>query len=204
MSNYNDDCRFTVDCHILPQITGALPSSFINIDNIPIPSGISLADPSFNTPSAIDILVEAEILRSILRNNSIDLGKNQPKLYETKLGWLVSGFVARHKPHSSSFVCNFINEGANPVLHRFPKLNTIAAKHFLSPEERTCKQRSQKRTRHKDDGRFVVSMPLKKEPSVLDDSIQKTKCRFISLECKFPRTPVFINRCVQTCENLNA
>ncbi|KAF9811232.1 hypothetical protein SFRURICE_002601 [Spodoptera frugiperda] len=53
--------------------------------------GISLADPSFNTPSAVDILLGADIFWSVLCNNSIDLGKNQPKLYETKLGWLVSG-----------------------------------------------------------------------------------------------------------------
>ncbi|KAJ8710890.1 hypothetical protein PYW08_009405 [Mythimna loreyi] len=204
MSNYNDDCTFTVDCHILPKITGALPSSFINIEHLSIPSGISLADPSFNIPSAIDILVGAEIFWTILRNNSIDLGKNQPKLYETKLGWLVSGFVAHHKPHSSSFVCHFINEGANPVLHRFPNIKTIAATHSLSSEERTCKHRSQKRTRRKDDGRFVVTMPLKKDPSVLGDSFRKTKCRFMSPECTSPRTPVFINRCVPKCGNLNA
>ncbi|KAF9798310.1 hypothetical protein SFRURICE_012907 [Spodoptera frugiperda] len=102
VSNYDDDCRFTVDCHILPQITTALPSSYINISNIPLPLGISLADPTFNIPSAIDILVGAEVFWSVLCNNSIDLGKNQPKLYETKLGWLVSGYVARHKSHSSS------------------------------------------------------------------------------------------------------
>ncbi|KAF9823412.1 hypothetical protein SFRURICE_006625 [Spodoptera frugiperda] len=101
ISNYDEKYRLPVDCHILPHVTKVLPSSFINIDNITLPSGISLADPSFNTPSAVDILLGADIFWSVLCNNSIDLGKNQPKLYETKLGWLVSGYVARHKSHTS-------------------------------------------------------------------------------------------------------
>lgn len=197
MSHYDDDCKLSIDCHILPQITRALPSSFINIDNIPIPLGISLADPTFNIPSAIDILVGAEIFWSVLCNNSIDLGKNQPKLYETKLGWLVSGYVACHKSHSSSPVCNFLNENADPDLSRFWELDTIAAKHSLSPEERACEESFKKHTTRKDDGRFVVTMPLKKDPSVLGDSFSKAKCRFMSLERKFLRDPAFKSRYVE-------
>lgn len=189
ISNYDEKYRLPVDCHILPHVTKVLPSSFINIDNITLPSGISLADPSFNTPSAVDIL-----FWSVLCNNSIDLGKNQPKLYETKLGWLVSGYVARHKSHTSPLVCNFLSEKADPDLARFWELDSVATTHALSPEEQACEQSFIKNTFRKDDGRFVVVMPLKKDPSVLGDSYQKAKCRFLSLERKFQRDPVFKNR----------
>lgn len=37
-------------------------------------------------------------------------------------------------------------------------------------------------------------MPLKKDPSVLGDSFQKAKCRFLSLERKFDRDPTFKHR----------
>ncbi|XP_045448243.1 uncharacterized protein LOC123656620 [Melitaea cinxia] len=87
-SLYNDYSA-TIECHILPQITEALPSSFINIKDIPIPSELNLADSSFNKPATIDILVGADVFWSVLGKNSIDLGKHLPKLYETKLGWLV-------------------------------------------------------------------------------------------------------------------
>lgn len=193
----HNDYIFTVDCLILPNITKSLPSSYINIDHIPLPMGISLADPSFNEPSAIDILVGADVFWSVLCNNSIDLGKNQPKLYETKLGWLVSGYVARLKSPSSSPVCHFVSQEPNPDLTRFWELDTVAAKHSLSPEERACEQNFLENTTRKEDGRFVVTMPLKEEPSVLGDSFQRAKCRFLSLERKFMREPLFRDRYIE-------
>ncbi|XP_039763613.1 uncharacterized protein LOC120636270 [Pararge aegeria] len=194
MKSYYNNYSLTVDCFILPQITQALPSSYFEVSNIPLPIGISLADPSFNVPAVIDILVGAEVFWSVLCSNSIYLGKNQPKLYETKLGWLVSGYVARLKAPSSSLFCNFINEKANPDLTRFWELDSVAAEHSLSPEERACEQSFLENTTRKKDGRFVVTMPLKEHPSVLGDSFYKAKCRFLSLERKFLREPVFKDR----------
>ncbi|KAL0841162.1 hypothetical protein ABMA28_014908 [Loxostege sticticalis] len=187
----HDDFKFTVDCLILPEITKCLPSSFINIESIPLPKGIQLADPTFNIPSVIDILVGAEVFWSVLGNNQINLGKNQPKLYETKLGWLVSGHVARLQHSFQNPVCNFLNEESNPDLTRFWELDTVAAKHSLSPEERACEQSFLLNTTRKEDGRFVVTMPLKEDPSVLGDSFQQAKCRFLSLERRFNRDPDF-------------
>ncbi|KAL0829475.1 hypothetical protein ABMA28_004237 [Loxostege sticticalis] len=187
----HDDFKFTVDCLILPEITKCLPSSFINIESIPLPKGIQLADPTFNIPSVIDILVGAEVFWSVLGNNQINLGKNQPKLYETKLGWLVSGHVARLQHSFQNPVCNFLNEKPNPDLTRFWELDTVAAKHSLSPEERACEQSFLLNTTRKEDGRFVVTMPLKEDPSVLGDSFQQAKCRFLSLERRFNRDPGF-------------
>ncbi|XP_050359649.1 uncharacterized protein LOC126779579 isoform X1 [Nymphalis io] len=84
-------CAYTVDieCHILPEITKVLPSSFVHINHVSIPSGLKLADPNFNVPSAVDILVGAEVFWKVLSKNYIDLGKNLPKLHETRFGWLV-------------------------------------------------------------------------------------------------------------------
>lgn len=176
-SLYND-YKEKINCHILPQLTKTLPSSFININDFPIPSGLCLADSSFNEPSTIDILVGAHIFWSVLGKNSIDLGKNLPKLYETKLGWLVSGYVARSNQCNSSSICNFLNQESNPDLSRFWDLDTIAAQYSLSPEERACEQHFLANTSRNNDGRFMVSMPLKKDPSVLGESYHKAKYRF--------------------------
>ncbi|XP_045540079.1 uncharacterized protein LOC123722413 [Papilio machaon] len=191
--SYHSDYRLTVDCLILPKITNALPSSFIHIENIPLPTGISLADPTFNEPSVVDILVGAEVFWSVLLNNRVDLGKNQPTLHETKLGWLVTGNVSRLKSPSSP-ICNLANEEPNPDLTRFWELDTVSAKHSLSPEERACEQSFVDNTTRKEDGTFVVTMPLKEDPSVLGDSYQMAKCRFLSLERKFHREPAFKDR----------
>lgn len=193
----HNDYSLTIDCLVLPHITQKLPSSFINIDDIPLPMGISLADPSFNVPSAIHILVGAEVFWSVLCNNSIDLGKNQPKLYETKFGWLVSGYVAHHKSTPLTSACHFLSEAANPDLSQFWELDNIAATHSLSPEERACEESFLKNTTRNSDGRFVVTMPLKEDPSVLGDSYHMAKNRFLSLERKFLREPNFKKKYIE-------
>lgn len=81
----NNLFKVNINCFILPEITKIMPTSLLNIKNISIPSDIQLADPTFYIPSAIDILVGAEIFWSILGNASINLGKNKPKISETKL-----------------------------------------------------------------------------------------------------------------------
>ncbi|XP_041984088.1 uncharacterized protein LOC121736771 [Aricia agestis] len=96
-------CNYQVDldCLILPTITKSLPSKLVDVSHISIPTGVQLADPNYNVPSAIDILVGAEVFWNVLCTNSINLGKKQPKLYETKLGWLVSGYIATQSNNKS-------------------------------------------------------------------------------------------------------
>ncbi|KAJ0169355.1 hypothetical protein K1T71_015239 [Dendrolimus kikuchii] len=62
-----------ITCYILPEITKYLPSTYIDIKTLHIPKGIHLADPNFNIPSEIDILVGAEVFWSILGTGIMDL-----------------------------------------------------------------------------------------------------------------------------------
>ncbi|KAI5641151.1 putative peptidase (DUF1758) domain-containing protein [Phthorimaea operculella] len=88
IESYYSDYSVNIDCKILPEITMVMPSSYIDFDHIPLPSGVQLADPSFNIPSVIDILVGAEVFWDVFTFSSMNLKKAQ--LYETKLGWIVS------------------------------------------------------------------------------------------------------------------
>ncbi|XP_037293857.1 uncharacterized protein LOC115451461 isoform X1 [Manduca sexta] len=186
------DYRVDLHCLILPEITKTLPSTFINIKQIALPSGIQLADQLFYKPAAIDILVGAEIFWNVLGSSSIDLGKNQPKLYETKLGWIVSGYVAR-PISSTTFKCNFSYTELSHDLTKFWEIDSVSTKHSLSTEERLCEQSFNSNTYRDDDGCFVVTMPLKNDPKVLGDSYEMAKYRFLSLERRFQRDPVFKN-----------
>ncbi|XP_037295468.1 uncharacterized protein LOC119189550 [Manduca sexta] len=184
-------CAYTVDieCHILPEITKVLPSSFVHVEHVPIPSGLKLADPNFNVPSVVDILVGAEIFWNVLGSNTIDLGKNLPRLFETKFGWLVSGSILNKYVISSTFFCNHSN--VTPDLAQFWELDTVSSKHSHSLEERICENLFYQNTVRNSDGRYVVTMPLKEDPINLGHSYEYAKNRFLSLERRFQRDPVF-------------
>lgn len=51
---------------VIEKITQNLPSDRINSVNIQIPNGISLADPQFNKPAKIDLLLGAKVFFDLL------------------------------------------------------------------------------------------------------------------------------------------
>ncbi|XP_062528624.1 uncharacterized protein LOC119628383 isoform X1 [Bombyx mori] len=191
--------NYTVDlgCLILPEVTKVLPSRFIPRTHVPLPSGLHLADPTFNIPSVVDILVGAEIFWQVLLHNTIDLGKNQPTLHETKLGWIVSGLVA-YSPRlqSQSHFCSLVKNDVNFNIERFWELDSVPSKHSLTNEENACEQHFLRNTYRNDDGRFVVSIPLKRDPQILGDSLQMAISQFLSLERRFQRDLGFKQRYV--------
>lgn len=186
IESFYGDYSFNIDCLILPEITKRLPSSLINIDHINIPTNIRLADPTFNIPSVIDILVGAEVFWSIIQCTHIDLGKNQPKLCESKLGWIVTGCISTKVSHNLKF-CNFTKADNTFDLSKFWELDKIPTKYSLTSEERACEESFNENTFRNSDGRFVVTIPLKANPDVLGDSFHIAKRRFLSLERRFER-----------------
>lgn len=58
-----------------------------------IPKDIELADPRFFESQPIEILLGMDIYGQLLCNGFIRLGKHQPVLINTFLGWTISGEI---------------------------------------------------------------------------------------------------------------
>lgn len=81
----------TIDFHVLPQITGSHPDTFINVNEWNILKELDLADPRFYQSNKIGILIGAELLFVLLRQEQYRLSSDLPILQNTQLGWVVSG-----------------------------------------------------------------------------------------------------------------
>ncbi|XP_050675189.1 uncharacterized protein LOC126972453 [Leptidea sinapis] len=192
------DYKFCVECYVLPQITKSVPSSNINIKSIRLPLNIKLADPSFHISAPIDILMGADVFWDVICSKSIDLGKHYPKLQQTKLGWLVSGTLNTNKNLSlknlnQSSNC-FFTQNDEALLTRFWELESVHSKYNLSLEEQACEKSFAENTRRDNNGRFIVTIPLKESPEVLDESYHTAKCRLLALERRFERDPILKER----------
>ncbi|XP_018367012.1 PREDICTED: uncharacterized protein LOC108763673 [Trachymyrmex cornetzi] len=75
-----------LDCIVLPQITQRLPQHYISKHNLSIPNHLKMADPSFNVPEHIDMLIGAELFWRLISAGQIQVSKNQPTLQKTLLG----------------------------------------------------------------------------------------------------------------------
>ena len=189
--------KMQIDCFVLPHVTTSLPLTYIDVRNLCIPTDVSLADPTFNIPSSIDILVGADVFWRVIGSRRIELGKNKLTLFETRLGWLISGTYCENtsKVHNKkvSSLCMF-GVGSQPDLSRFWELDTISTKHNHTKEEHLCKQSFIQNTKRNNCNRFTVTIPLKESPDALSDSYSMAKRRFLSLERRFIRDPSFKQR----------
>ncbi|XP_047994669.1 uncharacterized protein LOC125232886 [Leguminivora glycinivorella] len=196
MESRDGTFKTDIDCYILSKVTRPIPDQFLNVQEVPIPSGLCLADPSYYEPSSINLLVGAPVFWAVIGSGRIDLGKQNPLLAETKLGWLVVGSLhqpTRNKPHNP--VCFFLNDQQTGIdLSPFWELDTIPSKHNLTVDENTCEQIFTTTTKRDEEGRFVVTLPLKESPDVLGSSFELARRRFLSLERKFDRDPLFRDR----------
>lgn len=180
-----------VPCHVIPQITTNLPSVELNTSTLDLPLHIELADPSFFSPSKIDILLGADVFWEIVCNQQIRLGRNKPTLQESELGWLISGPTGVGLL-SHNRACHFTHN-IETSLSRFweiEELPSIDKKYFTKVEE-LCEGIFLKNVKRNEEGRFSVKIPLIESPEgALGDSYNIAKCRFLNLEKKFKKHPL--------------
>ncbi|XP_038106245.1 uncharacterized protein LOC119766001 [Culex quinquefasciatus] len=87
-------------CLVVPKVTGIIPGSKIDVSSWSIPVGIQLADPEFNVPERIDMLIGASMFFSLLKSGQLHLADGLPELRETHFGWVFSGEIENSVNHS--------------------------------------------------------------------------------------------------------
>ncbi|KAF9408382.1 hypothetical protein HW555_011919 [Spodoptera exigua] len=176
-------CNTNTLCLIINQISNSVPHTYIHRNTIQIPSCIQLADPDFNIPAPINLLLGADIFWQVMGTGKIPLGKQQPVLQETELGWLISGCISdiqtQNTNQNSSFFVNQISDNMN----RFWELENISTPSDISQiAQQTCEEIFTSTTTRKDDGRFV---------ECLGQSYNQAKNRFLNIEKRFKSDPTY-------------
>lgn len=177
-----------IDCLVLPSITGKPPQIRIDKSNICIPSGVKLADPAFDEPGQIDLLIGAGLFWSLLRVGQIKRQKGQPYLQKTQLGWVIGGELAISHNDTPSSVCNLVtNAMLQKQIEQFWDQEEIQERQHTKEEE-ACESYLASTFRRDESGRFIVRLP-KRENVTLGDSEEQARRRLISLERRFAKDP---------------
>ncbi|KAH9639149.1 hypothetical protein HF086_018217 [Spodoptera exigua] len=156
-------------CFVLPSITNNVPCHSLDISTLNIPSDVCLADPYFHTPASVDFIIGADIFWDILGSQRLDLGAGKPTLYETKLGWIVSGPLVNSNATSlPNTICNLVqldaaasnsfHEQIQHQLERFWSLEDVTDCSATSPEYKLCEDHFMTNTTRLPDGRFCLGI----------------------------------------------
>lgn len=198
LNSINSTFSARLSCLVLQELTGELPKSPININKINIPKDLLLADPNFNQPAPIDMLIGADIFWDILGNEQMSIGPECPKLRSSKLGWLVSGptkYTNKNNTSYKNIQCNHVSiakksqDSIDDLLIKFWELENVPETKILSDKEKFCESHFLSNMSRLNTGRFVVRLPLTQSPDALGDSYYMAKRRLLNLEKRFKRNP---------------
>lgn len=203
-SHFNDYDQFSTTCAVVDEITQFLPQVYVDVPALDIPSHLatSLADPSFGTPSQVDLLLGADIYYSLLKPGIHRLGKNAPTLIATHLGWLISGIVppscinvTKHLVFSHSFYVSSSKapqeEYVDTLLERFWAQEELTTDKQMSEDDLKAETNFISSSKTLPNGRFQIDLPLihSQAHKELGDSFVMAKHRFISLEKRLDKNP---------------
>lgn len=106
----------TIECIVLPVITGRIPQ--VRIKLICKPEGLKMTE--FHTPGVVDLLLGLGIFWQLICKDSILQAKGMPTLQNTLLGWIVGGELINAKSNSPKGFCGIItNTELHTQLERF-------------------------------------------------------------------------------------
>lgn len=180
IQSMNRSYAFNLSCFVLDKITSNIPDVKLNCEQFVIPSHIKLADPEFDTPSPIDLLIGADMFWSLLSVGRIDLGSNNPMLQSTRLGWIVAGPI---NTNINTSRCHFSqNITLQNQLAKFWEVEEVSVKNPLSIEETLCEKHFTENVTVTQEGRFQVSFPFKDSLSKLGESRETAIKQFMVLE----------------------
>lgn len=152
---------------VLANITGNIPSQYIDVKELNIPNKYFIADPLFNQPAKVDMLLSADVFYDALLSDKIQL-VNGPMLIHTKFGWIIGGSTTSQRPRNCALLSCFNQEtrtGDNEIDERLDKFFRFedfeSASSTLTPEEKFCEDLYAKTTTKGDDGRYIVQLPFK-------------------------------------------
>nr|CAI5839103.1 unnamed protein product [Callosobruchus analis] len=83
-----------INCLVISEITGPMPSISFDKCALVIPTELNLNDPDYNISNKIDLLIGADLFWTLLKTGQVNLGKRQPILQNTLLGWIISGEIS--------------------------------------------------------------------------------------------------------------
>ncbi|XP_049886428.1 uncharacterized protein LOC126380891 [Pectinophora gossypiella] len=165
----HSDFAFETEALVMKKLINNLPNSTLQSTTWDYLQNLKLADPEYNVPGPIDILLSADIYSKIIDEGVLRRHPNSPVAQLTKLGWILSGNV---KTLNCLVTLNELD-----TLTKFWKTEDITNQDQLTDTENFCEQRYKETTERLTTGQYVVKMPLKRD---IAEKLGKTKPQAIA------------------------
>jgi len=176
-----------VTCLVLPKVTSNIPSELCAKSRWPHVQGLQLADPDFNIPGNIDILLGAEYVPLIMCEGRSFGPPNTPIAENTIFGWVLLGRVSvnSHLTVRSHHVQCTVDE----LLMKFWEIEELPESRQLTPDEHQAEEHFRSTHYRSEDGRYVVKLPFNVNKERLGSSRDAAIRRWKQVERRLQANP---------------
>ncbi|XP_054287857.1 uncharacterized protein LOC129003585 [Macrosteles quadrilineatus] len=183
-------------CLVLNRITSPLPQIPVSPQVKGSLNDFVLADPCFDKPGEIDLLIGADLFALSLTGEQHFLGHNLPQVLGTIFGFVVMGIapVATSElsiPKTVSFLTTHDGD-LHSSLQRFWSIEEPpTCVKTQSEEDVLCLQHFERTHTRDNSGRYVVKLPKRPNHPLLGESCSTAQLRLKAMERKFAAQPEF-------------
>lgn len=167
------DQKFFTNAHIMTKVMNKLPLKRFDKDKRwKHFKNLNLADPEYNIPANIDILLGGDVWTDIVLPG-LRLSKyGSPIAQRTKLGWILNGKIKQTNYNTYCFatITESSDESIDEQLKQFWQMEKIGDDNPMSEEEQRCVKFYEKTTTRTEEGSYVVRLPFSTDFSILGKS----------------------------------
>ena len=157
-SAHSPGMRYNVNAFIVSQITGNQPVRAVSLNqNCKHIQGLSLADPEYNKPGKIDILLGVDIFNEVIHHGWWSGPHNTHTALNTEFRWVLAGSTgAQNNTQLVSTHFTSIMTGDDLLCQFWKVEEKIVANCTLTPEERCALDHFNSYHSQDKEGRFIV------------------------------------------------
>lgn len=189
--HFDSDVIIDLEALVLERITSHIPNEKVCKADIPYLAKIELADPDFNVPKEVDILIGADGYGKLLLDEIITGTDCEPTAQKTSLGWVLFGPVFNKNTtlNLHSIVSLHSHLDLASTLQQFWELESIRPSSMLTESEKRCENYFHSTHCRNSDGRYVVNLPFNDNLTPLGDSLGNAIKSLQNLERRFIKSP---------------
>ncbi|XP_054257437.1 uncharacterized protein LOC128982503 [Macrosteles quadrilineatus] len=183
-------------CLVLNRITSPLPQIPVSPQVKGSLNDFVLADPCFDKPGEIDLLIGADLFALSLTGEQHFLGHNLPQVLGTIFGFVVMGIapVATSElsiPKTVSFLTTHDGDLHSSIQRFWSIEEPPTCVKTQSEEDVLCLQHFERTHTRDNSGRYVVKLPKRPNHPLLGESCSTAQLRLKAMERKFAAQPEF-------------
>eukprot|EP00102_Acyrthosiphon_pisum_P020672 XP_016657882.1 PREDICTED: uncharacterized protein LOC107883053 [Acyrthosiphon pisum] len=171
---------------VLSSITTDMPARQLPAQVRARCSHLTLADPSFDKPAPVDMLIGADIFPQVWNDKSSSLGPGFPSVYSSVFGWVLIGPVQEHPDIGAQSMLVSLVSSLEALMERFWLVEEPDAAPQQFTEDGLCEELFHSEVNRDSRGRFSVPLPFRSGQPVksFPGSRQVALNRFLQLERK--------------------